>query len=440
MNCKLLGIVGLEEALPNGQYELLHLRCRGFQTKPLTMAVDRPLTVKVKHFFMLIDSTSKCPVLALEIYIYLTLEKDCVSQHIFVPKADTTGLGSQRIDVAAVVLVLVKALVETNAGAYFKEPVAWKQSHKDNDVKAESPYATVNVLRALASKLTSDPASIHSLPYYGTPEHKEKESRGPEVADTVTTKISLFTRAANAYIFPKLEHNSGKHIADGNTLFRWWLRIFDHCLPSTWRCVGDIPGAEAAAVARSFPSDRWKQGNIYVSGLTPAVRQIPLFPDDPKGRFLEHLIVEGRYKSVTTQQFWQELGFRQEFRLGNVVGIIGCENSDAVALDRESTCPGLSVSHKQYKKVVEFVKGEDYSNKFDIQAMIESGLPEVFKQNGLKYLTIKLEGKRQRKEMSPKNVTPVNNLNSMVRKRPAVNNLTGLVKKAPKTSKPSTGS
>lgn len=398
-----------------GEYTLTHLRCRAFQTKPLAMSVERPPTLKIKHFFLLSEKSSNNPVLALEVYVYLSFEEQLV-QHIFVPKADTTGLG-KRVSAKAVVHELVNRVLAINPGSYMAEPVAWhkpsKESKDDSSDKNLSPYPTVNALRELAAKIRN-------------PEPQEKkQAHVPVTPEQYITKISLFTRAANAYIFPNSEQNKGKHLADGNALFSWWVQILEKVLPETWKCTADLPGAEPAAVSRYLPK-RWSRGHIFEKEAL-AIREIPLFPDDPKGRFLEHLVVEGRYRSVNVALFWEELGFRQEFRLGNVVGIIGCENVDPVAVG-SSKMPGLSVSHKQYKKIVDFIKSEDYAAP-DVSTMITLGLPEVFKQSGLEYEPERIVGTRQVAAKETKSAAPVNTLTA---KRPAVNNLTGLVRKARK--------
>ncbi|KAF3994176.1 hypothetical protein FT663_00146 [Candidozyma haemuli var. vulneris] len=421
--------MSIAEILPQGEYSLVHVRSRAFQTKPLAMSAHHPKTLKAKHFFLLVESSSRCPVLALEIYVYLTFENDSLKQHIFVPKADTSGLGDRRINVAAVVQVLLDRIIQTNPGSYLSEPVAWRKDETEKEkTQTSSPYPTVNILQTIAAKLKADPTALEKLPYYGKAHHTTAPDTAPPAA-TATTKVSLFTRSANAYIFPNSELNSGKHVADGNALFSWWVRILENTLRGPWRCMGDLPGAEAAAVNRYLPSQRWTRGHIFKEDAQ-AVREVPVFPDDPKGRFLEHLVVEGRYRSVTVKEFWEELGYRQEFRLGNVVGIIGCENGDSVSVDRSKPPPGTPVSHKQYKKIVDFVKGEDYNAKTDIQAMTESGLPEVFSQCGVEYEPLKVRGTSAPREVAAKKIAQVNTLTA--RKRPAVNNLTGLVRKAPK--------
>ncbi|PVH18773.1 hypothetical protein CXQ85_001062 [Candidozyma haemuli] len=283
--------MSIAEILPQGEYSLVHVRSRAFQTKPLAMSAHHPKTLKAKHFFLLVESSSRCPVLALEIYVYLTFENDSLKQHIFVPKADTSGLGDRRINVAAVVQVLLDRIIQTNPGSYLSEPVAWRKDETEKEkTQTSSPYPTVNILQTIAAKLKADPTALEKLPYYGKAHHTTAPDTAPPAA-TATTKVSLFTRSANAYIFPNSELNSGKHPP-----------------------------------------------------------------------------------------------------------------------------PGTPVSHKQYKKIVDFVKGEDYNAKTDIQAMTESGLPEVFSQCGVEY--------------EPLKIAQVNTLTA--RKRPAVNNLTGLVRKAPK--------
>lgn len=433
-----------------GEYSLMHIRCRAFQTKPLVTSKQRPPTLKVKHFFLLTEKASQCPVLALEVYVYLTFEKSLV-QHIFIPKADTTGLG-KRVSARAVVGALLAQLLEVNPGAYLAE-ASWSEAPssttamgiENGDAKSDSshnttskstspnnppnntspkntpskkvfydpsPYPTVNALRALAAKIR-DPSGS-----------KAQKTPGPQPPQHFHTKISLFTRAADAYIFPNSERNPGKHLADGNALFSWWVQILEQLVPPAWRCAADLPGAEPAAVNRYLPS-RWARGHLFDS-LALAIREIPLFPDDPKGRFLEHLVVEGRYRLVSVKQFWEELGFRQEFRLGSVVGIIGCENREAAAVDTAQVAPGVAVSHKQYKKIAGFVKSEDYAAA-DITAMTTLGLPEVFRQSGVDYRVETVLGTRQAQvaETKPK-------VNTLTAKRPAVNNLTGLVRKARK--------
>lgn len=430
-----------------GEYSLMHIRCRAFQTKPLVTSKQRPPTLKVKHFFLLTEKASQCPVLALEVYVYLTFEKNLV-QHIFIPKADTTGLG-RRVSARAVVGALLSQLLEVNPGAYLAE-ASWSEAaissgaenEKDTD-SAEvdtssspknpfeaskntsskevflhgpsqvSPYPTVNALRALAAKIRHPSGS------------KAQKTPGPQPPQHFHTEISLFTRAANAYIFPNSERNPGKHLADGNALFSWWVQILEQLAPPAWRCAADLPGAEPAAVNRYLPS-RWARGHLFDS-LAPAIREIPLFPDDPKGRFLEHLVVEGRYRLVSVALFWEELGFRQEFRLGSVVGIIGCENREGAAVDTAQVAPGVAVSHKQYKKIAGFVKSEDYA-AVDVSSMITLGLPEVFRQCGVDYRVETVVGTRQAQvaETKPR-------VNTLTAKRPAVNNLTGLVRKARKS-------
>lgn len=434
-----------------GDYTLVHIRCRAFQTKPLVTSKQRPPTLKVKHFFLLTEKSSQCPVLALEVYIYLTFGEN-LTQHVFIPKADTTGLG-KRVSARAVVGALLSQLLEINPGAYLAEaswsapvnegdlgvgpkkstPMASEngvisESTKNNPASAEnetsvepsvepqlSAYPTVNALRALARKIR-DPA-----------DSRKQKTPAPQPPQNFHTKISLFTRAANAYIFPNSERNPGKHLADGNALFSWWVQILEQLVPPAWRCAADLPGAEPAAVNRYLPS-RWTRGHLFDS-LALAIREIPLFPDDPKGRFLEHLVVEGRYRLVSVKQFWEELGFRQEFRLGSVVGIIGCENRESAPVDTTQVAPGVAVSHKQYKKIAGFVKSEDYAAP-DVSAMTTLGLPEVFRQCGVEFKPEPVVGTRQ--AVAAKTETRAPTVNTLTAKRPAVNNLTGLVRKARK--------
>lgn len=434
----------LPENIP---FSTLHFRTNAYQCKPLTVSKPKNDTLKVKHLFLLIDQESKCLVFGVEIYVYLTFQGTDLTRHIFILKADTTGLGSVRFSAAEVVLELLTYLIHVNPEEYYKNASFWDKTKKDSqeliqkrqkidfsqsltsDVSGESEYSTVNKLISLSLKLKDDPKFFDRiLQYLQFNEVESKQEFPVPKPSYLTTKISLFTRAANAYIFPESDKNKNKHVASGNQLFSWWINLLSKTIGESWDCKVDIPGSDARAVERFLPQmQNWSRGNIYVTseGRDLAIRVIPLFPDDPKGRFLEHLIVEGRYKGMSTNQYWSELGFRQEFRLGNVVGIIGCSDANSEVSGNFEDPSILVVTKKQYKNLNELIKGEDYSKREDIQRMCQTGFRDLVQRLGIELKERHLTGS---KKAAPMVKSPLPG----ALKTNGVTNLTALVKRKKK--------
>lgn len=433
-----------------GPHEAVLLRTIAYQCKPLI--VSGSSTLKLKHLLYVVEKVSQCPVVAVEVYLYLTCHNGILHRHFFVSKADTTGLGTNRASIAGVVSQFLKYLLLLSPHSYIANAKWRKTPRPVIDEKPESEFSVVNTLLQLSSRLKSEPTFYDSLLYYGKREHFD-DVLGQEqwTYNSIETSLSLFTRSAGSYIFPRSDRNTTKHLTDGNQLFKWWILVLLKTLDDSWTLRADIPGSNSRDVSRFFPKNsNWSVGNIYDGSINLAVFCIPVFPDDPKGRFLEHLVVEGRYKNTSTEQFWNELGFRQEFRLGNTVGIIGCVQKaqcDLIAGDRDTV-----VTLKTYKKVLESIKGEDYSAKDDIQSFMQSGLPETYRRCGINVKPISVYGIRipypiaddlsvlvlQRgvndSSASVKKGDKGGVLNVVARKRDGTNDLNGLVKKKPKVN------
>lgn len=440
--------------------QALLLRTIATECKPLVLSRPRCRTLKAKHLLLLTETKSECIVFAVEVYVYLLVHQETLQRDIFVSKADTTGLGNSKVSIAGIVQEFLRYLVEVPVSTYITG-AKWKREElpepeTESDSKPLSEFELVNTLHELSEKL-KNPDFYASLLFYQKHNSGQLQELIPPpipIPDSVETKICLFTRSADSYIFPYSQKNSAKHIADGNNLFKWWINVLSKVLDDRWQCMADIPGSNARAVQRFLPdSENWTIGSIYVDSNPDekAVYTIPLLPDDPKGRFLEHLIVENRYKSVTTKQFWEELGFRQEFRLGNVVGIISCkkkgtETLDGGNLDKEAEnfkTDNKQVDHskfvtlKAYKKIMETIKGEDFSKKEDIQLLTQKTIPKIIEDEKMSFTRLDFTGTKKivLKPVEVAVVPQVNNLSGMVKKRapvqttPAVNNLTGLVKR-----------
>lgn len=458
----------LSPKLPAGKlYSAIHLRTTAYECKPLKISKKKPLTLKVKHLLLLLEKDTRRIILGIEVYVYLTFNESELERHFFILKADTTGLSSRRISAAGVTKTFLEYLISIDPKVYWHSATYRKTSEKgektanknkdsfsggeyltsstnDRSIGEESTLEIVQELRVLGAKLKKDPQFIDQFFKFGRVSVNNSSSELPvRIPTSLSTKISLFTRPADAYLFPKSETNKQKHIIDGNTLFKWWISILDCILDGSWLCKADIPGSDRVSVGKFIPQkDNWEIGNIYVTSnsKTRAVHTIPLFPDDPKGRFLEHLIVENRYKSVNTRQFWEELGFRQEFRLGNVVGIIGCSKDSTIIHGIQEDTSTSILTPKQYKKIREQVKGEDYGKSDDILDLWESGLSELAATLRAKLQYISISGTMPvastkwsaLNPSSPKASPVAVNILPTKRKSQPINNISGLVKRKAK--------
>lgn len=431
----------------------LCLRSQATECKALVLSRPRCRTLKSKHLLLLFEAKSGCIVFAVEVFVYLLFYADCLERHLFVSKADTTGLGEARISIAGVVEEYIRHLVRIPVESYI-DGAKWRSQQNvelkgvkvenealgETDISSEnanlpnaSEFDIVNTLHELSQKLKHDPQFFRSIPYYLKLKNNSGSSYPAPVAipEKVLSKVCLFTRSADSYIFPYSQKNANKHIADGNALFKWWIRMLSRSLDDSWICKADIPGSDSQAVKRFLPDKaNWSIGNLYVDEKPDekAVYAIPLFPDDPKGRFLEHLIVENRYKLTTTTQFWNELGFRQEFRLGNVVGIISCSEKEPTVVGEQKGNNDVCISPKYYNKLMETIKGEDFRKKDEIQTLGKNTIPQLFKEAGVEVLPVTFTGSKEMSGTKSADPAPVNVL-EVKRTKVVPNNLTGLVKR-----------
>lgn len=447
---------------------VLHVQSQPYQCKNLRVYAhldsNRPVaTLKVKHFLVMVDAGSETPVLGIEVYVYLSIFPGRVEHHIFVSKADTTGLNTEkRYRVNDIIGAFLRYLVELDKLVYFQSVRLRRNGGEKSKEVETSDNATINALHAIIRALRFNNRYFSSIPYYNKGavqlEDTDSVSLPFSVPSEVCTKISLFTRAANEYLFPNSSNNAAKHVIDGNKLFSWWIKLISKAISETegecsWSCKGLLPGGDSRATEKFLAHDnaraKWSIGSIFNDDMEAlAIHRIPLFPDDPKGRFLEHLIAENRYKSLRLSQFWEELGFRQEFRLGNVVGIIGCE-TDPVPFSHSEVPVKTDTSVlpvRIYKNLVKLMKNESFDVREDVRNLITKKLPEFMEANGVEGLLVEVCGKRREPGAALKDTKrpPTNNLSSLVKKKPkkgiavgapetpVVNNLSGLVKRKKK--------
>ncbi|KAI1801049.1 histone acetylation protein-domain-containing protein [Daldinia bambusicola] len=171
--------------------------------------------------------------------------------------------------------------------------------------------------------------------------------------------VNLFARAQSQYLFPGSVKNNGKHILDDRGLVKWWCRVLNTLLEGTdyedvrksWEAMHGylvIPGLDnyetrAFLPRTSLAASNWTL-NHPLGKISPYTNDpdsfgtnvhprslIPMYPDDPKARFVEELeestaekakLLNGWKTPKTLEQFWEMMAFRQECSSGRLTGFL----------------------------------------------------------------------------------------------------------------------
>ncbi|KAK7993980.1 ribonuclease T2 [Apiospora arundinis] len=219
--------------------------------------------------------------------------------------------------------------------------------------------------------------------------------------------INLFARAQSQYLFPGSIKNGGKHVLDDRGLVRWWCRVLNPLLEpssestsSEWEKVHGyliVPGLEQYDTRLLLPrtqkaKDNWTLNDplerispyaadpaTYGKNIPPRCL-IPMYPDDPKARFVDELeettplrqrLTGGWPTPKTMDQFWELMSHRQECSSGRLTGFIwlvldppargegGAQSDSAAAatLNRSETDSKATREKKQQKKKKVVLKG-----------------------------------------------------------------------------------
>jgi len=429
--------------LPNGEkFKIWYCQSRPVLVKPLIHSKhDRPKSVKIRHLFQLL-SKDDIIVFGIEIFVYLQIYPTYIRQYVFVPKCDTVGKIESKVRLASVIPLLLQYVIEFPVDDYnvdLKRLTTSQSQQRIRSIGTDGSYL-INQL-----KTHLDTNSAHNMRYYKDSDVTSKQSCQPidktQLLSSLPMRksIALFTKAAQQYLYPHSSKNKNKHLANGHVLLKWWLKVIDQTIDEHWSKKVLIPGGST----KGYLLPGWEEGEIFTSHTDNplAIHTIPLFPDDPKGRFLEHLIVENRYNTITAEQFYYELGYRQEFRLGDLVGLIGCTlNTNESSAQHGSTeqqnrsmtkdenthqgSPTGVITLATYKQIVNAIKSTDFTVECDIQQLISATIPGITKRFGSQIFMREVIGsnKDSPEKKSLTNILPV--------KR--VNNLTNLVKKKKK--------
>jgi regulator of Ty1 transposition protein 109 len=345
----------IKASLPkNKEYTVFHWQSKPRDTHPL-VTKQRATTVKVEHFISLAHNEKV--FYALEIFVYITLFENHTEQLLFVSKADTNGQNESKVSIQMVTRSIIEHLLRIPVLNYLHDIIPKSASsvrYVKDAINRLTP--TKEALRILLQRHLGQLSTPEQIKPYTITQYQPK----------IVTKIALFTRSEPQYLFPSSSDNPSKHILDGEGLLKWWLRTLDPIVSTQFDECGAylrIPAEDDKIIRRylSQMTSNWSIGDMF-GGVDDdvAVFKVPLFPDDPKTRFLEHLCVESRIKKVTVRQFWEELQIRQEFRLGAVVSVIGIEGSLTPGKGKEG---GLICSHKQLKRLKNFITGEDFHDE-----------------------------------------------------------------------------
>jgi len=163
---------------------------------------------------------------------------------------------------------------------------------------------------------------------------------------------------------------------------------------------------------------------------------IPVFPDDPKARFLDDLKTDGQLATTTLSQFWELMEHRQECSSGRLVGFISlCVAKHLAVEGGEEDADGVVVDEKTFKRAYEMLLNGEYSSEEVASAAttrwIESLLAIVSKEGKEKWgFDLIPAGK----EHSVENGVDMGKKRGAVEEVKPVNMLGGgLVRKKPKT-------
>lgn len=372
----------------NNEYTLFNT----YTTKRCFPIVHKPkklkplLSTKTIHYCILF-SADNTPLLAIEVFTYLTFYKSKIEKLVYVSKADTTGLnGLIDVHVGLFVTEYLKIVCEMSVGQLVEN--VYLNTEKDEDKPGKSNDGIKD-----CTFMSETQYGLYILQQRSAGNvnfHMPKESNKINAIDflkslgmdsdilssnKIFTKLVLFTRSEGQYLFPESMKNKGKHILDGSKLLKWWLKnvetVVNNINCSTVKKYLNVLNLDSAEIQRYFPSSNWNVGNVYEYSddvKDPAIYHIPLLPDDPKGRFLEHLVVEGRAKKVGLKRYWQELAIRQEFRFGAIVGLIGIL---ADIITNENTKNSDYLSNSNLKQLNEIIASKDYSDKSDWSLLFE---------------------------------------------------------------------
>lgn len=364
----------LESCLPKDEeFQVLQLQSMPSQTHPIVTPDDKsessPLTVKVQHFFSLFHGEKV--VFALEIYVFLTIYgKDLPAERlIFVSKVDTSGYCDTKVSYGGLTKNLIKYILSIDPNYYLQRV---KPRERKYDEAADLLTQSTEVVKSL--RILSKRRRFHLDP----PSLPDDYFLHFSFPTDYITKISLFTRPEPQYLFAESSRNKQKHCLGGSQLLHWWITLLDDILCEDFQVTSQarlqIPGEDSSQINRHLKATKfsnWHVGDVFGSNAGElAAFKVPLFPDDPKTRFLHQLVEESRIYTTNLATFWTELAQRQEFRLSVIASVIGIKGKLLKSLSywpASSSDQGqeiyLASSKKQFSYIKSYITGEEYDTE-----------------------------------------------------------------------------
>ncbi|KAL6454848.1 hypothetical protein SBY92_004319 [Candida maltosa Xu316] len=319
--------------------------------------LEKPDTVKIRHFYALLHND--LIILGLEVFVYLQIYNDHTDKLIYVSKCDTTGLEKLPFKIGQIIAPVLNYMIHYNN--YKIKP------RKEKSNEPPSNPSTYFRIKNLSSKL---PEIYPTLKYYSTPvedkQGNDDDSNYRKLPPLQKSKLYIFTRPAREYLFPNSSANELKHMISGAQLLNWWLGVVDKITNDNWEKKILVPGLDARTFTKKYQN--WSIGHIF-ERTVKAIDAIPLFPDDPKGRFLEQLVVDNRAGKMSIDRFFTELPYRQEF-MGDLVGIIGCSYNNTTEVVNDGDQNVKLISIRDYKEFVNNLKSIDFTQIDDIKKFI----------------------------------------------------------------------
>jgi len=254
-------------------------------------------------------------------------------------------------------------------------------------------------------------------------------------------RVHVFGRSASQYLFPGSVENPHKRVLSDKRLCAWWKSVLESTAGlvnarkrkdvQSWFSLPGYDEGEAKRLIAAKPGNQenlsWSYGHPYSTlspiCLLPSLTNtptlgdlIPAFPDDPKSRYLTSLtsspmsaagepgdyedahlsslsndkqleqqrgVEKSRLASISLEEYWEGLAFRQECCSGAVVGFFCLAYKDVKETQNAegaSTAPveidnQPALAHAVYTKLWSTFHNVNYSLNSSTQSTVADVLP-----------------------------------------------------------------
>ncbi|KAI9355371.1 histone H3-K56 acetyltransferase [Zopfochytrium polystomum] len=313
----------------------------------------------------------------------------------------------------------------------------------------------VSFLQGLSAEGTAFPAESSTREIASCPRPIALESESGEVG--VQVHVHVFARAQPEYLFPKSSQNAAKRVLSDRQLLRWWMATLNAVGSRPLRgtpngsaavspaaltisrsaCSWFVPGESEASLTSlrlsvDGTSDRPSEGTckwswgLAVEGSLSARETIPLFEDDAKKKGIAML-----EPNDSVSQLMEVMAIAGECSTGKLVGLFHLTMKHSGTLSVEASS---GVSQKEFNAVIDLLLSLNFADNCKTRESTQDvllklstiGSGYVNSNIGREQLgsdsLLELETMKKSANAAPRSTSPVNNLQSLVkRKRPAQN-------------------